>query len=109
MWIVLFREIIEGHRRRAFSPPFPLNASPQATKDEYAAGVAVRVNCVPGSKLPLQVCPHLIPDGLLATFSDMLVLAVSVGVLGPSIIKAHSRFGQGAYRIDCIAVAASAQ
>jgi len=69
----------------------------------------VRVTRVLGSKLPLQVCPQLILDGLLATFSDMLVLAVSVGILGPSIIKAHSRFGQGAYRINCIAVGASAQ
>lgn len=39
----------------------------QPAKDEFVAAVAVRVTGVPGAKLALQVCPQLIPDGLLAT------------------------------------------
>jgi hypothetical protein len=39
----------------------------QPTKFEFAPAVAVSVTEVPGSKLALQVCPQLMPEGLLTT------------------------------------------
>lgn len=42
----------------------------QPAKDEFAAAVAVSVTGVPGLKLALQVCPQLIPDGLLVTLPE---------------------------------------
>jgi hypothetical protein len=42
----------------------------QPVKDEFVAAVAVRVTGVPGAKLALQVCPQLIPEGLLVTLPE---------------------------------------
>jgi hypothetical protein len=46
----------------------PLHPPPaQPAKDEFAAAVAVSVTSVEGSKAALQVCPQLMPEGLLVT------------------------------------------
>ncbi|MGA8492268.1 MAG: hypothetical protein WB711_17715 [Terriglobales bacterium] len=47
--------------------PMPLQAPDHPAKKEFAMGEAVSVNCVPSAKVALQVCPQLIPDGLLVT------------------------------------------
>ena len=53
-------------------PPF------QPAKDEFAAAVAVSVTSVPGLKLALQVCPQLMPKGLLATLPVPVPLRATV-------------------------------
>ena len=47
--------------------PLPQLPPVQPANDELAAAVAVRVTRVLGSKLALQVCPQLMPEGLLVT------------------------------------------
>jgi hypothetical protein len=53
----------------------PLQAPLQPVKAEFAAGVAVSVNCVPLLKLALQVVPQLIPAGLLTMVPEPLPAA----------------------------------
>jgi hypothetical protein len=48
-------------------PPIPLHAPPQPERPQAAAGLAVKVTCVPGAKLTLQVEPQSIPAGELVT------------------------------------------
>jgi hypothetical protein len=45
----------------------PLHAPVQPTKDEPVVAVAVRVTGVPWLKVALQVCPQLMPAGVLTT------------------------------------------
>ena len=45
----------------------PAQPPAHPTKVEPSAAVAVRVTAVPGSKLALQVCPQVMPGGLLLT------------------------------------------
>jgi hypothetical protein len=47
--------------------PVPLHAPPQPAKLDPAAGVAVRLTCVPAAKLAPHVVPQLIPAGALVT------------------------------------------
>ena len=47
--------------------PLPHPPPVQPANDELAPGFALRVTTVLGSKLALQVCPQLMPDGLLVT------------------------------------------
>jgi hypothetical protein len=52
-------------------PSMPLHPPPdQPANVELAAAAAVKVICVPVSKLAAQVGPQLIPDGLLVTVPD---------------------------------------
>ena len=50
LWIGLFREIeiVEGDRRRAFSPPFPLNASPPTDERWLRSGSCRESHLSPG-------------------------------------------------------------
>jgi hypothetical protein len=59
----------------------PLQPPVHPTKDELVAGVAVRVTAVLGAKLALQVCPQLMPEGLLITlpWPEPLTVTVSTG------------------------------
>ena len=62
----------------------PLHPPPlHPANDELAAAVAVRVTRVLGSKLALQVCPQLMPEGSLVTlpFPVPLSATVSTGVV----------------------------
>jgi hypothetical protein len=59
-------------------PPVPLHAPPQPAKLDPAAGVAVKVTCVPAPKLALHVVPQLIPPGELVTMPLPVSLTVSV-------------------------------
>jgi hypothetical protein len=45
----------------------PLQAPDQPAKNEFAAGEALRVTCVPLEKLAAQVLPQLMPAGVLLT------------------------------------------
>jgi hypothetical protein len=48
--------------------PFPLHPPPDhPEKIEFVPGVSVRVSLSRGMKTALQVCPQLIPEGLLVT------------------------------------------
>jgi len=64
--------------------PVPLHPAPlHPAKDEPVADVAVSVTGVPKAKLALQVCPQLIPEGLLVTLPVPVPLraTVSAGVV----------------------------
>jgi len=47
--------------------PLPQLPPVHPANDELAAAVAVRVTRALGSKLALQVCPQLMPEGMLVT------------------------------------------
>src|SRR4051812_11802449 len=55
-------------------PPVPVHAPLQPPKSEPVAGVGVSVTRVPSSNEALQVAPHVIPAGALATDLDPLPL-----------------------------------
>jgi hypothetical protein len=59
----------------------PLHPPPlHPANDELAATVAVRVTRVLGSKLALQVCPQLMPEGLLVTLPFPLPPSTTVNI-----------------------------
>jgi hypothetical protein len=62
-------------------PPF------QPAKDEFAAAVAVSVTSVPGSKLALQVCPQVMPGGLLATLPVPVPVPLRATVSTGEVLK----------------------
>jgi hypothetical protein len=47
--------------------PIPLHAPPQPARPQAAAAPAVKVTCVPGTKLALHVAPQSIAEGELVT------------------------------------------
>jgi len=64
----------------------PLQPPPDhPAKDEFAAGVSVRVTEVPGVKLALQVGAQLIPEGALATVPVPLPARLTVRTTALSI------------------------
>jgi hypothetical protein len=58
--------------------PVPLQAPDHPANVDPAAGVAVRVTCVPDEKLAVQVDPQLIPPGLLLTVPVPLPAALTI-------------------------------
>ena len=59
----------------------PLHPPPvHPMNDEFAPAVAASVTDVPGAKLALQVCPQLMPEGLLATLPVPVPLRVTVNI-----------------------------
>ena len=62
--------------------PVPEQAPPQPAKIDPAAGVAASFTDVPAGKSEVQVCPQLIPSGVLET----------VPLPEPEIVTAKGRF-----------------
>src|SRR5207302_4146391 len=61
-------------------PPIPPQAPLQPARPQAAAGLALKVTCVPAAKLALQVKPQSIPVGELVTLPPGPPLSETVRV-----------------------------